>query len=54
MAKNFDKQTQALAKMNSNGTTTVIVELDGKEVARSTVKNMKQMSQLGQLDTSWL
>lgn len=52
--KNFEKQTQALAKMNGNGTTTVIVELDGKEVARSTVKNMKQMSQLGQLDTSWL
>ena len=54
MNKNFDRQTQALAKMNGNSTTTVVVNLDGKEVARSTVKNMKEMAQLGNLDTSWL
>lgn len=51
LGKQFDKQTQQMAQ---NQTTTVIVQLDGKEVARSTVNNMKQMSQLGQLDTSWL
>ena len=51
LGRQFDKQTQQMAQ---NQTTTVIVQLDGKEVARSTVNNMKQMSQLGQLDTSWL
>ena len=50
----FRQLAKQLASNSNNGTTTVIVQLDGKEVARSTVKNMKQMSQLGQLDTSWL
>ena len=54
LGKQFAQQNQMLASHNNNGTTTVIVQLDGKEVARSTVNNMKQMNQLGQLDMSWL
>ena len=54
LGKQFKQQNQLLASHNNNGTTTVIVQLDGKEVARSTVNNMKQMNQLGQLDMSWL
>lgn len=50
----FNRLAKQLASNNNNGTTTVIVQLDGKEVARSTVKQFKQMSQLGTLDTSWL
>lgn len=54
LGKQFAQQNQMLASHGNNGTTTVIVQLDGKEVARSTVNNMKNMSQLGQLDMSWL
>ena len=54
MGAMFDKQTKTLANGMGNATTTVVVNLDGREVARSTVKNMKEMSSLGQLDTSWL
>lgn len=54
LGKQFANQNQLLASHSNSGTTTVIVQLDGKEVARSTVNNMKNMSQLGQLDMSWL
>ena len=56
MAKNFDKQTQAIAKMNKGNNQPIVVQvtLDGKVVAQSTVNNMKEMAKLGTLDTSWL
>lgn len=54
LGKQFAQQNQMLASHGNNGTTTVIVQLDGREVARSTVNNMKQMNRLGQLDMSWL
>lgn len=54
LGKQFAQQNQMLASHGNNGTTTVVVQLDGKEIARSTVNNFKQMSQLGTLDTSWL
>lgn len=53
MDKRFEEQNKVLAN-NQNSTTTVVVTLDGREVARNTVKNMKEMSSLGQLDTSWI
>ena len=43
-----------LAAQNTQGNATIILQLDGKEVARGTVKNMKEMSKLGQLDMTWL
>lgn len=56
LSKNFDKQTQAIAKMNNSNNQPIVVQvtLDGKVIAQSTVNNMKEMSRLGTLDTSWL
>ena len=49
----FNKLAQQLAS-NNNQPVTVQVTLDGKVIAQSTVDNFKQMSRLGNLDTSWL
>ena len=52
----FAEQNRMLMQsmQNGNGNATIVLQLDGKEVARGTVKNMKEMSRLGQLDMSWL
>lgn len=51
----FDKQNKVLSNNNNNNQPIVVqVTLDGKVVAQSTIKNMKEMSRLGTLDTSWL
>ena len=53
MDKQFAKQNQALSN-NNQQPVIVQVTLDGKVIAQSTVDNFKQMSRLGNLDTSWL
>lgn len=52
--KQFTKQNQALSNKGNNQPIVVQVTLDGKVIAQSTVDNFKQMSRLGNLDTSWL
>lgn len=56
LSQMFADQNRMLQNMmqNGNGNATIILQMDGKEVARGTVNNMKNMSQLGQLDMSWL
>ena len=55
MNKNFEKQTETLAKLNNNNQqTTLVLTLDGKELARGTFQNASKLSQVGQLDLSWL
>lgn len=49
----FNKLAQQLSS-NNNQPVIVQVTLDGKVIAQSTVDNFKQMSRLGNLDTSWL
>ena len=49
----FNKLAQQLSS-NNNQPIVVQVTLDGKVIAQSTVDNFKQMSRLGNLDTSWL
>lgn len=53
LSQMFAEQNRMLAQ-NTQGNTTIVLQLDGKEVARGTVKNMKEMSKLGQLDMTWL
>lgn len=57
--KNFERQNQQLASLiasmsGGNQPIEVILNVDGKQMAKATVKNMKEMSSLGQLDVSWL
>ena len=56
LSQMFADQNRMLQNMmqNGNGNATIILQMDGKEVARGTVNNMKNMSQLGQLDMTWL
>lgn len=51
--KQFDKQNKQLSKGN-NQPITVQVVLDGKVIAQSTIKEFKDQSRRGVLDTSWL
>ena len=52
--KQFDKQNRALSKGNNQQPITVQVVLDGKVVAQSTIREFKDQSRRGVLDTSWL
>ena len=55
LSQMFAEQNRMLMQsMQQGGNATIILQLDGKEVARGTVNNMKEMSKLGQLDMSWL
>ena len=49
-----DQNRMLMQNMQQGGNATIILQLDGKEVARGTVNNMREMSKLGQLDMSWL
>ena len=51
----FNRQTSQLARMNNNNQqTTLVLTLDGRELARGTFQNASKLSQLNQLDLSWL
>ena len=53
----FNRQTSQLARMNNNNNsnqTTLVLTLDGRELARGTFQNASKLSQVGQLDLSWL
>ena len=53
--KQFDKQNRALSnKGNNQQPIQVQVVLDGKVVAQSTIREFKDQSRRGVLDTSWL
>lgn len=56
MNKNFDRQTETLARMNNNNNqqTTLVLQLDGRELARGTFKNAGDLARLGQLNLEWL
>ncbi len=54
LGKQFDKQNRALSKGNNQQPIQVQVVLDGKVVAQSTIKEFKDQSRRGVLDTSWL
>ena len=55
LSQMFAEQNRMLLQnMQNGGNTTIVLQLDGKEVARGTVKNMREMSKLGQLDMTWL
>jgi phage-related protein len=56
MSKNFDRQTQTLAKLNNNNNqqTTLVLQLDGREVARGTFRNAGDLARIGQLNLDWL
>ena len=56
LSQMFAEQNRMLMQsmQNGNGNATIILQMDGKEVARGTVNNMKEMSRLGQLDMTWL
>ena len=49
-----DQNRILMQNMQQGGNATIILQMDGKEVARGTVNNMKEMSKLGQLDMTWL
>ena len=49
-----DQNRMLMQNMQQGGNATIILQMDGKEVARGTVNNMREMSKLGQLDMSWL
>ena len=49
-----DQNRMLMQNMQQGGNATIILQMDGKEVARGTVNNMKEMSKLGQLDMTWL
>lgn len=49
-----DQNRMLMQNMQQGGNATIILQMDGKEVARGAVSNMKEMSKLGQLDMSWL
>lgn len=54
----FDTQNRqlisSLSKSNNNQPVTLVLEMNGKEVARGTVESMNQLANLNQLDLSWL
>lgn len=55
MNRNFEKQTETLAKLNNNNQqTTLVLTLDGKEIAKGVFQNASKLSQVGKLDLSWL
>ena len=56
LSQMFAEQNRMLMQnmQNGNGNATIILQMDGKEVARGTVSNMREMSRLGQLDMTWL
>ena len=56
MNRNFEKQTETLARMNNNNNqqTTLVLTLDGRELARGTFKNAGDLARLGQLNLEWL
>ena len=54
LSNQFDKQTKVLSNNNGNESTTVVLNMDGREVGRGVVNNLKEMSRLGQVDMSWL
>ncbi len=58
MNKNFDRQTETLAKLNNNNNnnqqTTLVLQLDGKEIARGTFQNASDLARIGQLNLDWL
>jgi hypothetical protein len=56
LGNQFNRQTSQLARMNNsnNQQTTVVLQVDGKELARTTFQNASKLSQLNQLDLSWL
>ena len=55
MQNQFNRQTSQLARMNNNNQqTTVVLQVDGKELARTTFQNASKLSQVNQLDLSWL
>lgn len=49
-----DQNRMLVQNMQQGGNATIILQMDGKEVARGTVNNMREMSKLGQLDMTWL
>ena len=53
LSQMFAEQNRMLAQ-NTQGNATIILQMDGKEVARGTANNMKEMAKLGQLDMTWL
>ena len=53
LSQMFAEQNRMLAQ-NTQGNATIVLQLDGKEVARGTANNMKEMAKLGQLDMTWL
>ena len=56
LGNQFNRQTSQLARMNNNNNqqTTVLLQVDGKELARTTFQNASKLSQTNQLDLSWL
>ena len=58
LGQQFDKQNKVLSKGNNNNNNQrpiqVQVVLDGKVIAQSTIKEFKDQSRRGVLDTSWL
>lgn len=52
--KQFDKQNRVLSNKGNQQPIQVQVVLDGKVVAQSTIKEFKDQSRRGVLDTSWL
>ena len=53
LGKQFDKQNKALAN-NKQGDIHITLEMDGKQVAKGVYKQQKQMTQLGEIDWSFL
>lgn len=54
LGRQFDKQNRVLSNKGNNQPIQVQVVLDGKVVAQSTIKEFKDQSRRGVLDTSWL
>ena len=54
LGKQFDNQNKVLSNKGNNQPIVVNVQLDGKTIATTTVKNMKEMTQLGQMSWDWL
>ena len=61
MTTQFNKQTEQLARMTTNNNqqqsqqpTTIVLQLDGRELARGTVSNMSQLARVGQLNLDFL
>lgn len=52
LGKQFDRQNQVIS--NNTGNQTVVLNLDGKQIAKGVFKNAGELAQLGQLNLEWL